>query len=1157
MTTLLPPIGAASTGVPDERSGGWPVLAVILGVLIPQTWFSAGKGIGNGDIAPFVAVRRPGELVGVWTHLLDGAGSASFQIARAAEALFWVLPGPPALAQRVFYSALCGALVGSAIWFLAPVSERRWLRSVIALVVLVNPYTMTQAPNPLPLMALIGLALTCGSIYRLWQQPTSSWWVGAGLASLPFSYVVNNPPFLFISVLTVLGFITVCVLRRPTWKFALALVKTLAFALLVNAWWIVATALSLSSGDAGGIETTTNVADWAWTHQRSSILNVLTLNSTWAWPYPEYFPYADRLDNQPWNLLRFGIPILALAAPIVVAEGRRRIVWFGIFGSAVLVFVGKGLHAPLGWLNLRGYEQIPGMWLLREPGAKVGVPLLLVMAALATYTIDGMLDRVCAPEGPHGRAARVGNAIAVSVLVGGSLLYSHPVWTGEVVPRTRPKLPSARVKVPEEWAMAARFLNSHDRTGKVLMLPLRTYYQAETTWGYYGADFVPSLVERPVITATPQSYFGTPPAYETLLMEAADALTGRDRSRLGRAEKLLGAETLVIRRDISESVNAAEELEAAARTLLGPPTFENAVVAVFDALRGRLVTGYEGYADTRPSLAGTPLGSVVFDTPTKVIQVENPSELGLVRGVRRVQVSPGPGGDTLRVETASDVLLDGRPIEPKLERLFPVARVPAVVSSPSVTAILKEPDSTVELSLDPGEVIRFAPLVASRPQLFGEAHSCAGGTAAPVRGVSSAQRIELVAGSGELACVSATQPISPRSNYLSLSYTATAETGRPPCVIPLPGTDCMDLHLTQTDAGGDSRRHMWTGAVTADATAAKIFLYAEGSGSAETLRVFNNVELSWFRSIEQTFQATEEPPRPQRIDPGRYELTNVAPSTAVLGSFGPVGSCGGQDGEGAFRGTASTMTAQLSADIGNSCVTAPITGAQVRSTYSLQLAYRGTGGRTCVWLPAATRCADGTEVDLPVADGWTTRRLTFTVSEPNPVLFLYAASAATVPAEVEYQSLNLVRQPSAEVKVFPLDDSRDDGQATDVRQLRPGKVRVRLNRPGVKTLVLADRYSSKWTLRTLSGTANVGEHSVVNGFANGWVITGDPGAELELAYTPDVVVQAATAVSVAAALAALMLLGIGRWRRGPIRGRDPTILQAGASRQPRASGEIW
>jgi len=42
---------------------------------------------------------------------------------------------------------VCAALVASAIWCLSPITTRRWLRAAVALVVLVNPYTITQVPK--------------------------------------------------------------------------------------------------------------------------------------------------------------------------------------------------------------------------------------------------------------------------------------------------------------------------------------------------------------------------------------------------------------------------------------------------------------------------------------------------------------------------------------------------------------------------------------------------------------------------------------------------------------------------------------------------------------------------------------------------------------------------------------------------------------------------------------------------------------------------------------------------------------------------------------------------------------------------------------------------------------------------------------------------
>src|SRR5207245_4531905 len=85
------------------------------------------------------------------------------------------------------------------------------------------------------------------------------------------------------------------------------------------------------------------------------------------------------------------------------------------------------------------------------------------------------------------------------------LLVGFPMYTGQVVPDIRPKLPPAHVQVPVYWHQMAEFVNQMPASGSLLVMPPDDFYAMPYLWGYYGGDtFVADSFRRPVLLPNPQ-----------------------------------------------------------------------------------------------------------------------------------------------------------------------------------------------------------------------------------------------------------------------------------------------------------------------------------------------------------------------------------------------------------------------------------------------------------------------------------------------------------------------------------------------------------------------------------------------------------------------------------------------------------------------------
>jgi arabinofuranan 3-O-arabinosyltransferase len=513
----------------------------LVAAIAVQTWFRSDATLASGDLSPPVVPDT--DYRAHWNQFDTGVGAPSYQIVwlpyfEGLRLFAWLGLGEGAF-QRVWLTLLVAGAAAAVVFLARSLVAPPIAVAVAGFLATFNAYRLTTTFDSLPLLALIAAGVLGGLVVRAGSERPPRPLVFA-LASTICAFVFLNPPHLALVLAWIASaaLLAVAVNGRAALRRVVRFLATAApLAVLFNLWWIVPAALAIASPVFEARFAAADVQEWAWTHVRGSLGNVVALTSSWAWGRAEYFPFSLTLERFPFTVLQF-LPAAAALLGLVLARGRQRAAALVLLAlGAAAIWAMKGVHEPLAATNSWLYEHAPGFWLLREP-TKVGFVLVLVYALLTALGIARILEL----------SRPLGQVVAALVVVGAGV-YAYPFLTGSVVPTDRPQLPSARVRIPDGWRDAARYLDSRAAPGKVVVLPRLDYYQAPTTWGYYGTTFLHQLIPRPVIDAPlPGGYYR-----DAVVPELLTQLERRILAHGGGAATLvqaLGARFVLLRRDL-------------------------------------------------------------------------------------------------------------------------------------------------------------------------------------------------------------------------------------------------------------------------------------------------------------------------------------------------------------------------------------------------------------------------------------------------------------------------------------------------------------------------------------------------------------------------------------------------------------------------------
>jgi arabinofuranan 3-O-arabinosyltransferase len=429
---------------------------------------------------------------------------------------------------------------------------------------------------------------------------------------------------------------------------------------------------------------------------------------------------------------------------------------------------------------------------------------------------------------------------------------------------------------------------------------------------------------------------------------------------------------------------------------------------------------------------------------------------------------------------------------------------------------------------------------------FGPLGDCDRHSAAPVLALTrpDPHSIQLSA-ADDAACVSgAVRPV-PGTVAYRVRLDVRSVSGAPPRLcLWREDTGCLTLNQPGYEPG-NGWQHYEAVAVPppGPATPLQLFLYADGpAGLSDAMTVvrYRDVRVDGLALAGQaTLTGQAAPETTLSLAAGVHHVAfGAALSGHQLGAFSTLQDCFTDATKADKRHTYSTANGvmRLTSVNGTACVRAAAGGPVAASWYHLGIDYRTASGqpaRICVWEDGPNRCA--TVPALSTSGGWQHLDTTFRIDPGTRGLFLYlyADGGAAAATAVEYRAPTL-RPTLSTVLVAAQADVAGAQSPSTLTQLasRPDRVRVRVRElRGTRVLVFTDSYAAGWHLKGLPASWHA-THVVADGYANGWILTGDGDATLTLAYRPALPGYLAEYASAGAAacLALAWLVGVVRRR---------------------------
>lgn len=344
------------------------------------------------------------------------------------------------------------------------------------------------------------IALFIKSIEATYQQDSKTanksiiYFAVTSTVTLSFASINPSNVIIILLVLAIIILYYLLTQREQIRSTFLGIIKLASISIPINFWWAISS-LNYYIWSPSMFNPLVNVADWAWTHSRASFINLFWLNGLWGWR-PEYFPYYYSYSNPILIVLTF-IPFILAATTLLFKSEKSPFNAYLMFFILIFIFLAKGLHEPLGQLNLLLYTYIPGMAMFREPVSKFTMAMMPFLALLVGYAVDHVANMKIGKNKP----TRLSRTLTATFFITIFIITAYPLITNPIETKTEQLPFSSYVKIPDYWYQATDWLNTQQGNYKILITPSDDHYMMPYTWGYCGTDqFLERLIQKPIIS---------------------------------------------------------------------------------------------------------------------------------------------------------------------------------------------------------------------------------------------------------------------------------------------------------------------------------------------------------------------------------------------------------------------------------------------------------------------------------------------------------------------------------------------------------------------------------------------------------------------------------------------------------------------------------
>ncbi|MDO8657109.1 MAG: alpha-(1-_3)-arabinofuranosyltransferase family protein, partial [Candidatus Levybacteria bacterium] len=469
------------------------IFFVAVSLFLSFVWLPAGQIVGGGDVGmPTFLPQRSLKVVSYswWETQATGTTNPATFTAVPFYLILSVLDkigfGPDLTQRGFFMLILAGGAV--SIYFLAKEFEFGQKSSFLAgFFYIFNLGALSVwhrgVHNAMLMLLLMPLSLLLIARGVRDKKYLSILWVN--IVSILASYVYGTPAYIIAIWLLWLTFLLVELylsFHEPKErKFIITYIFVLFLSWIgLNAWWLLHF-LENSRQFVGQFSA-------AELHQRSSDvvedLKIYTKPEYVLRGLNAYYHYGN-LDWGNFYLSRFAIfiswiPPVVIFSTLLIRKNYQKTYWiFLVSLTAVVIFISKGVNAPLGGLNKLAYDYIPALAVLRNPYEKIGIILIIPFSLLFALGCSQVLQFF------NKINKSILKLVIISVVITSAGILVWPMWKGEIFRTAKSK---SYFSVPPYYAEANKWFEGQLDDTRILHLPLAPGESVDYDWGYTGVE---------------------------------------------------------------------------------------------------------------------------------------------------------------------------------------------------------------------------------------------------------------------------------------------------------------------------------------------------------------------------------------------------------------------------------------------------------------------------------------------------------------------------------------------------------------------------------------------------------------------------------------------------------------------------------------------